>query len=71
MSKIKTAEYASPRETVRLSKKKDVVANPALVQVRNSGILEDKAFWLNDHLNWIVARDDEGQLCLIPRKKGV
>jgi hypothetical protein len=69
--KIKTAEYVKPRATLRLAKKKDVAATPGLVQVRNSGILEDKAFWLNDNVNWILARDDEGQLCLIPRKKGV
>ncbi len=71
MLKVKTAEYVSPRGTVRLARKKDVVAHTELVQLRNSGILEDKAFWLNDHFNWILARDNEDQLCLIPRKKGV
>ncbi len=70
MSKIKTAEYVTPRAAVRLARAKDVAATIDLLQVRNSGILEDKAFWLNGHFNWILAKDDEDCLCLIPRKKG-
>ncbi len=43
--------------------------------IRSEGSLKDKAIYLNDFINgqqvdeWIIAKDEHGDLCAIPLKK--
>jgi hypothetical protein len=78
---IKTAMYRNvdKEKNVVLGAKKDVVLGSYALQnkygvtfmdTRGAGILKGKAFKLNtEKFNWVLAKDDQGALCLIPRKK--
>ena len=46
-----------------------VVVSTFQITNRTCGPLADKAFWLSDTFDWIIVRDDQKQLCLIPFKK--
>jgi len=39
------------------------------IAIRCSGEYAKKSFWLNDSWNWIIVKDSEDKLCLIPTKK--
>ncbi len=39
------------------------------IQIRASGSYRNRAFWLDDSLNWNIVRDSEGQEVLIPTRK--
>ena len=38
-------------------------------KIRNTGEYEGKAFWVSEHCNWEIKRDDCDLQCLIPTKK--
>lgn len=38
------------------------------IEIRTSGIYQNKGFFLNKTHNWVIKRDDQGSLCLIPTK---
>ena len=80
MPKYKQAVYRQQvdKETQTvLSPEKDVAVSPALglqipelLDTRSRGSLKNKAIALNSHYNWLLLTDEEGILCLVPRKKG-
>jgi hypothetical protein len=43
--------------------------NFIVLENRDNGIFEGKAYWLNDCYDWVVARDEYGVLILIPLKR--
>jgi len=74
---IKVALYPENMEfgdcVVKLSHKKDVEVKVAelrkLMKIKKSGELAGVAFYLQKAYNWIMAADENGNLCLLPRKK--
>ncbi len=79
---MKTAMYKQTidRKTqLVLASKKDIkLADHALINkygneflyTADEGNLAGKAFMLNtEKFNWLLAKDDQGNTCLIPRKK--
>lgn len=42
-----------------------------LIEIRNSGPLKHKAFWLSQEFDWKIQDDNTGSLCLIPTLKQV
>jgi len=62
-----------PDYVIKLSHKKDVGVKVKelrkLMKIKKSGELAGVAFYLKKAYNWIMAEDDEGNLCLLPRKK--
>lgn len=47
----------------------DLKGNNALIQKRNTGILRDKAFYLNSNFDWSIVKDDCDEFCLVPKHK--
>lgn len=43
--------------------------NSFSVGERVGGLLANKSFFLPDELDWIIVKDDQNQLCLVPLKK--
>lgn len=39
------------------------------IEKRNSGIFENKGFYLDKKYNWVVVIDDKNQLVLVPLRK--
>ena len=65
--------YSYSGYVIKLSHKKDVGVSVKklrkLMKIKKSGELAGVAFYLKKAYNWIMAEDDEGNLCLLPRKK--
>ena len=39
------------------------------IEIRSSGNLRNKAFYLHSFLDWVIIRDNKGSLCLVPVKE--
>lgn len=60
-------EDAPANETVCIrSEALAMPRTPVRVEVRDGGLLKGKSFWLNAAYDWVIVKDDDGCLCLVP-----
>jgi len=39
------------------------------IALRSGGIFASKGYWLNEEFDWIIVKDDQGNLVLVPTVK--
>ncbi len=64
------AQIATDEDIIKL--KEEQLASPDLIMTiakRIDGFLADKAFVLDPNFDWIIVKDNQGFLCLVPLKK--
>ena len=63
------AAVAASEAAIMLKKENLVSVSEYNIAERHDGSLADRAFFLPDDYDWLIARDTQGLLCLVPLKK--
>lgn len=45
------------------------IISAGVIEIRMSGVLKDKAIFLSNEYDWVIARDEENILCLVQLQK--